>query len=284
MADFFGVNYDDARAQDLIGAVLRQYGLDDPGLIQNVYNVGKNQGDDAAYLFLREQPKYRERFSGMELRRQKGLSPMTEQQYIQWESAFTSVMRNNGIPATFYDSPSDLAQFIGNDIDPEEVQSRVVKGVVAARQAPAEVKQALLDFYGIDEGHLAAYWLDPSPERGEKLLREQAATYVGGAATRARFAGLTRQEAEKVAAYGQSPEEVEQNFAALTQGRELLGGLPGQAGEEAVSREQQIQYAAGSADAQSELARRAQRRKAQFAGGGGAVEGQTGVAGLAQSP
>lgn len=277
--DFLGMDFTNARAQDVIAAVLKMYGIDDPAAIAEVYNVGKEAGDDAAYLALRNTKAYKMAFPGMAKRAENKLSPMTEDQYIQWQSAFTSVMRNNGISPDFYNSPDDFANFIGNDISPEEIQSRVVKGVVAARQAPQEVKDALLNFYGIDEGHLAAYWLDPAPERGEKLLKEQAATYVGAAATRAKYQGLNRTEAERIAAQGKRPEEVEQNLSDLVEGSQLLGALPGES-MTSMTREEQIAYAGGNAGATAELKKRAAQRKAQFAGGGSFVDSAQGVTGL----
>ena len=280
VSDFLGIDFTNARAQDVIAAVLKMYGIDDPEAINEVYSVGKEAGDDAAYLALRQTKAYKAAFPGMQKRAENKLSPMNEQQYLDWQSSFTSVMRNNGIPSGFYDSPDDFANLIGNDIDPDEIKGRVVKGVVAARSAPQEVKDALLNFYGIDEGHLAAYWLDPSPNRGAKLLQEQAATYVGAAATRAKYAGLTATEAETIASQGRSIGDVEQSLSDLTQGSQLLDAIPGEA-ETKMTREEQIAYAGGNSAATEELKRRAAKRKAQFAGGGGFAESAQGVTGLA---
>lgn len=276
---FQGVDYTNGSAVDVIKALLRPYGLE--GLASGMYQVGKDSNNDpnVAYVWLRQQPEYKAAFPGMAIREQKGLAPIDEETYIQHKSAMRSIMQQNGIPSNFYDGEDDFAQFIGGDISPKEIEDRVTKGIVAARNAPQDVKDALFNYYGIDEGRLAAYWLDPSPQRGDALLREQAATYVGAAAKRAKFENLSRAEAEMLAAREQSPDEIEKNLGDLVQGKELLQALPSEV-LGTMTREEQLQYAAGDTAAQRELAKRAQARKAQFAGGGGFVDAAQGVSGL----
>lgn len=277
---FLGVDYTKASAVDIIKAALQPYGLGD--LATRMYQFGKANDNDAgaAYLWLRDQPEYKAAFPGMAIRDQKGLAPMSEESYVQWTSQMKSTMAANGIPAGFYDSPDDFATFIGNDISPQEVESRVTKGVVAMQQAPQAVKDALFNFYGVDEGHLAAYWLDPN-NKGKDLVQRQAAVYAGAAATEAGFTGLTRQEAEQVASYGRSQEQVQQDFGTLVHAQQLTQQLPGET-MSAMTREEQLQYVEGSPQAQEELARRASIRKAQFGGGGSYAETSKGVSGLGQ--
>ncbi len=279
MAEFGGVDYTNSSAADIIKAMLAPYGLGELG--GQMYNVGKDTGSaDAAYLWLRDQPQYKAAFPGMAMRAQNGLAPLNEQQYNDYKSAIKSVMQNNGLPPSFYDHPDDFAKWIGEyDVSPAEVESRVKEGVLAAQQAPQEVKDALFNYYGIDEGHLAAYWLDPN-KKGPELMKQQAATYIGAAAAKARFAGLSRQEAEQVSSYGVTGEQATERFGDLSYASELLDALPGEELGK-MSREQQLQYVENNPQAQQELKKRAAQRKAQFAGGGGFVEGAGGVAGLA---
>jgi hypothetical protein len=278
--DFMGVNYDNASAVDIIKAILRPYGLD--GLAQGMYDQGKTSGDaNVAYLWLREQPQYKAAFPGMELRAKNGYAAISEQQYMDYKTAMKSVMANNGLPKDFYDGEDDFAKFIGQNISPAEVEDRVTKGVLAAKSAPQEVKDALFNFYGIDDGHLAAYYLDPN-KSSDLLARQAAAAQIGGAATRGHFQGLTAAEAEKLVGYGTSAEDALNRFGALGMGQELLTAQTGEAMGD-MSREQQLQYVAGSPLAEQELARRAQGRKAQFQKGGGYAETQGGVAGLGEA-
>ncbi len=277
--DLSTFDWGDASAASVIAAILQPYGLE--GLAQRMYDKGKETEDpNAVYLWLRDQPEYKEAFPGMEERRKNKLAPIDEQTYHQYKSDIKTVMLNNGIPAGFYDGEDDFAQWIGKGISPKEVEDRVIKGVVAARTAPQEVKDALLNYYGIDEGHLAAYWLDPSPNRGAALLREQAATYMGAAATRGMFQGLSRSEAEELVDAGTNAEQALEAFGQLSYGKELLEALPGEA-MQSMSRDEQLEYVKGTPQAQQQLARRAAKRKAEFAGGGGFAESQQGVSGLA---
>lgn len=277
--EFGGVDYTNASAVDIIKAILKPYGLDSLG--PEMYDVGKTTGSaDAAYIWLKGQPKYKEQFPGMALREQNNLAPIDEQTYIAWKSQMTETMRQNGIPPGFYDSPDDFATFIGNGVSAKEVEDRVVNGVVASRNAPQEVKDKLFEYYGIDEGHLAAYWIDPSAGAGERLLRQQAATFAGAAASRARFEGLTRQDAEGLGLYKRSQEELESGFSDIVQGQELMQGLSSEGGVDQFTKDEQLQYVAGNKASAIELAQRANKRKAAFAGGGGFAESATGVTGL----
>lgn len=286
MADFsfMGVDYSQGSAVDILRGILKPYGLSD--LATGMYDVGKNSQHDpnVAYLWLREQPQYKTAFPGMELRAKNGLSPMTEQQYIDWKSAYTSAMKNNGIPPGFYDGPEDFAQFIGNDISPQEVEKRVVDGVVAVQQAPQEVRDALFNYYGVTDGDLAAYWLDPN-KKGKDLLFQKAATWAGAQAAATDFGQISRQEAESLAAANVTPEQAKGQFGVLGASKELFGGLTGEAvaPSDQFTREEQIRFAQGDEEAQRELVRLANKRKAVFAGGGSVAAGQEGVSGLGSS-
>ena len=276
--DLSSFDWGEASASAVIEAILKPYGLE--SLAGEMYNMGKTTEDpNMVYLWLRDQPQYKEAFPGMEIRRKNGYSAIDEETYREWKTQYKSVMINNGIPPGFYDGEDDFAQFIGKNIDPQEIEERVLKGVVAAQNAPTEVKDALLNFYGIDEGRLAAYWLDPQA-KGPELLRQQAATYIGAAATRGQFQSLTRSEAEQLVDAGTNAEQALSAFGDLSYGQELLNALPGEAMQQ-MTREQQLEYVKGTPQAKQELARRAAQRKAEFAGGGGFTETQGGVAGLA---
>jgi hypothetical protein len=281
--DFNGIDFSKAAAPDIIKAALHPYGLDDPDLINGFYQQGKDNGGDAAYLWLRGTPQYKAAFPGMEIRAKNGLSPITEQQYTDWKSQMTATMRAAGIPSGFYDSPDDFATFIGNDVSPDEVQKRVSQGVQAAQMAPQAVKDQLFNFYGIDEGHLAAYYLDPNVQ-GQDLLTRKAALAVSQVGAGAQQGGyqLSRDEAETLNKYGVSGGQAAQGFGALTQGRELLNALPGETLQQ-MTRDEQLRYVEGDQQVQQELARRANVRKGQFAGGGGFSESAQGVSGLASN-
>jgi hypothetical protein len=276
--DLSTFNWGDASAEAVITAILKPYGLE--GLARDMYVMHKDTGDsNLAYIWLREQPQYKEAFPGMEIRQKNNFTMIDEETYREWKTQYKTVMQNNGIPPGFYDGEDDFAQFIGKNISPQEIEERVLKGVAAAQTAPQEVKDALLTYYGIDEGKLAAYWLDPTA-KGKDLLRQQAATYIGGAATRGEFAALSRTEAEELVDSGTNAEQALERFGSLSYGKELLEALPGDV-MGAMSREQQLEYVKGTPSAQQDLAQRAAKRKAQFAGGGGFSEDQSGITGLA---
>lgn len=274
-----GVDYTNASAADILRAILKPYGLD--GLAQRMYDVGKNSEHDpnVAYLWLRDQPEYKAAFPGMAIREQNKLTPMTETQYLDWKSQYIATMRNNGIPAGFYDKEDDFAQLIGRDISPPEIERRVVEGVVAVQQAPQQVRDALRNYYGIDDGSLAAYWLDPQ-RYGKDLLFQKAASFIGGQALQTDYGQISRQEAERLASAGVRDADALQRFGELGAAEELFTNFASETGGDEFTRDEQIGYVANDPEAQRELARRAQRRKSVFAGGGSYAESTEGILGL----
>src|SRR5882672_11343536 len=98
-------DYQSASAIDILKASLQPYGLDALG--PDMFSTWKANGNDSnlTYLWLLCTPQYQQRFAGMAQREKNNYGPLTEVQYVDWESGMKSVMKNNGIPAGFYDSP-----------------------------------------------------------------------------------------------------------------------------------------------------------------------------------
>lgn len=115
----------------------------------------------AALLGLRETDEWKTRFAGNEQRVKNGLQPISEAEYIADERAFHSVMRENGLPQHFYDSPEDYANFIGSNISPEQINKRaqIAGDLLATKNNPA--LWAELKSRGISKGDATAYILDP---------------------------------------------------------------------------------------------------------------------------
>lgn len=152
-------------------------------------------------LFLaQDRDEWKQRFIGNETRKKAGLPPLNPAEYLANETAYKSLMRNYGLPAGMYDSPDDFANLIGLDVSPGELQGRLEMGVARVQNTAPEVKQALGEFYGIDEGKLLGYVLDP--KRGlQELDRQFRAAETGGAA---RIAGvdISKAYAERLAGTG----------------------------------------------------------------------------------
>lgn len=216
-------------------------------------------------LSLRDQPTYKQRFAGNEVRAQQGLPPLSEAQYLAYEGQARQMMRAAGLPADLFDSPTDFATYIGKDVSVSELASRVQIAQRYAATDPTvtpEERAAMARLYGA--GGLAAYYLDP--ERALPALQGQVvAAQSAAAAQLAGFGQLDRGQAERVAGLSSSVQQTQQAFTQLTRQRELMQALPGELGVDTITANQQIDAAlGGDAVQQDNISRRGRKRAADF--------------------
>lgn len=145
--------------------------------IQNGYSA------DTIALLLQDTQEYKTRFAGNELRRKAGLAVLSPADYLATEASYRQIMASAGLPKSFYDQPQDFTTWIGGDVSPTEVKSRVDLAVAATTQADKYTKAQLAAFYGVDDAHLTAYFLDQT--RALPLLQKQEqAAQLGAEAMR----------------------------------------------------------------------------------------------------
>jgi len=133
---------------------------------------------------LRDRPEYKQRFAGMDMRRQNGLAPMSEEEYIASESQIADYLQRAGLPKNFYDTPDDFAKLIGSFANVAQVADRVEKGFMQVTQAPKEVRDEFARWFGVQgDAALAAFFLDP--DKAEPALEKMAAqARIGGSGLR----------------------------------------------------------------------------------------------------
>ncbi len=120
---------------------------------------------------------------GNENRKKAGLQPLTPAEYLSAEAAYKKVMRDSQLPAGFYDQPEDFAKFLGNDVSPSELQSRVDIANQSIQNADPFYTDSLRRLYGLQSGDMLAYALDP--ERALPFItRQQKAAQFGAEAAR----------------------------------------------------------------------------------------------------
>ena len=232
---------------------------------------------------IRQSDEFKARFPGMDARIDAGYNAISVEEYLSLEDSYRQVLRRSGMPSNFYSSTEDMAEFIAHDVSAQELEHRVVEGLVAAESAPAEVRDALYNFYGIENSTsaLAAYFLDP--EKGLPAIeREFESAQIQGAARRTGFGGIGQQRAEDLQGLGIDPMEAQQGFTELTQQRQIMGAGPGEVGGDAISRDAQMDAVfRGDAFAQDRIRRQQERRMSAFGGeDAGAIQTQTGLSGL----
>lgn len=276
-------------ARAIMQSTFARFGLQfSPTDVDNLFNSFIKGGEAQFGLDLQETAQYKKRFpviARLKERAAKGETivggipdPAT---ILQYEETAKQIMGAAGLPPGFYDSPDDFAGFMEKNVSVAELQNRVEMAKVAAFQSPPEVRSELQRL-GLDAGDLTAYFLDPT--KADSLIQQKTLkqAQIGGAAIRAGFGLLTREESARLAEQGVSAEQAQQGFGELQAGQELYAALPGEQAAQ-ITREQQLGAAfGGQQPAQEAIRRRAEQRKAQFGGGGGFAGGAQGVAGLGQ--
>lgn len=241
-----------------IKALFASYGLQSlSNKIVEFAQAGYN--GDAITLMLRDTPEYKARFPAMASLSSKGRA-ISEAEYVEYETTAAQLERRYGLPSGMVSG--NVTRLLENDISATELNDRVMLASAAAIQAPKELKTTFRDYYGIDEGGLTAYFLDPAV--ATPLLEKQAAAAVIGSEGAMQGLGIERQTAEQLQGLGISQQEARQGFADVAGAQGLTGGRG-----ETVSTTELIQGTL----AQNEEARRKRERVAgsrvgAFQGGG----------------
>lgn len=271
-------------ARDEALDILREYGLE--GLIGNLDAAIADDPDqftgpyamNAVFRAVRDTPQYRTRFRGLELRRQRGLPPINESDYLRIEQEFRDTLRSNGMPRGFYDSQEDFANFIGNDVRADELNTRLQQGYRAVMETEPGTKEELKRLYGLNDSDIAAFLIDPTRFQQTEAVKKAEAARRANAA-REQGLQLTAAQSEELVARGIGQSTAQQGFAQIAETQQLF--QPQMQGEEAISQEEQIAAVFGTnAAAAQRVATRQRRRRAEFEAGGGLTESQQGVTGL----
>lgn len=253
-------------ARNTINRVLNEYGLGELSDFTYREIIAQDITDPDAIIFkLRDQPAYQRRFAGNAVRAKKGLPELDPGSYIALENQYRETLRSNGLPANFYDQTDDFTALIEGDVSPSELNQRVQEGYRAVADADPQVKRQMQELYGVSEGELAAYFLDP--QKAAPLLTRQAR--AAQIAARGREQGgiqLTGALAEDLARRGITEAEAQRGFQEIGALGELAQTF---AGETPLTQQQIVEQQFGvDVAAQQELARRRRLRIGEFAGGG----------------
>lgn len=283
---------EDESAFDIIVSTLKYYGLlkdSDTALFETIKTAfgkkiitGNSTVDDIG-IQLRDDPTFQARFPANQALKAAGKPQYSVSQYLRLESDYKQVLQNAGMPPGFYDQPNDFQNFIINDVSPDEVGARASLGYQAVKQSSPQVVAEFKRLYGVNEGELAAYFIDPERmrptfDRYEAERQARAAQIAAQATTQA---GLTvsQQQAEDLARAGVTPEQAQRDFAVLGDTRELFSTTL--AGETAITQQEQIAGTFNTnAEARQKIAARRRGRQAAFETGGGFAANQEGTGGL----
>lgn len=270
----------DANTESAFGilkSTLEYYGLSDPDLLSSVRSLWENKtikpGDsvDDIGIQLRDTPAFSKRFPANKTLKDQNKPQFSVSQYLRMEADYKQRLQAANMPAGFYDDPTDFQQLIANDVSPEELQGRIDQGYQAVKNASPSVIAEFKRLYGVGEGDLAAYFIDPQRarptfDRYEAQRQAQAAAVSSQAQAQAGLA-LTAQESEALVRSGITETQAQTGFEQISAQQELFNPL---SGEQAISREQQIAGTFGTnAEARKAITARKRSRQAAFETGGG---------------
>jgi len=191
-----------------------QYGL---GALAPRITELKQEGlsNEVVKIKLKETPEYKQRFSANETRRKAGLPVLDPAEYLATESAYRQIMRDSGLPEGFYDNQDDFSNFLGKDISPSELKSRVDIAALNVTNADPYFTKSLQDMYGLSSGDMIAYALDPQKSL-PFITRQVQATQFGAEAARQGIK-VAKPIAETYANLGVNQQQARQGFEQVAQ-------------------------------------------------------------------
>ena len=205
-------------AYDLLLQQFQQYGLG--SLVEPLKDlIGQNVSPSEFAIRLQNTDAYKQRFAANHDRIAKGLQALTPAQYIALEDQYQNVMRNYGLPSSYYSKDSMGTQagfnkFIANDVSAAELEDRIATAQQRLINADPNVMNALKQFYpSISQGDVLAYTLDPTNAL-QDIKRKVTAAEIGGAALNQGL--MTSQaSAEDLAKYGITKAQAQAGYQSI---------------------------------------------------------------------
>jgi hypothetical protein len=263
-------------AYDLLFTQFNQYGM---GALVEPLKQFIQQGLSSSEftLRLRDTDAYKKRFAANAIRIGKGLSALNEAEYIGLEDQYQNIMRQYGLPASYY-TRGDMGRqegfekFLANDVSAAELEDRVLTAQSRVLNANPEVSQAIRQFYpDITNGDILAYTLDPEKALTD-IKRKVTAAEIGGAAIQSGLqTGMAR--AEELGAAGVTKAQAQQGYGTIGGGLQRGSQLAAIYGEDPYTQttaEKEVFGLAGKTEAEKQRKKLTSLEKATFSG-------QTGV-------
>jgi len=273
-------------AYNILRMEFEQYGLG--SLVTDIRDLLVNDTPTSEFgLRLRGTDAYKTRFKANEARIAAGLSALSPAEYVALEDQYQNVMRNYGLPATYYTKDSTGKQvgfekFIAGDVSATELEDRISTAQKRVINANPEVSSALKAFYpDIQNGDILAYVLDPS-QGLENIKRKVTAAEIGGAAMTPKNAAgqqiLTTSEARamQLAGYGVDKAQATQGYSAIGSGLQRgseLAAIYGQGPYTQTTAEEEVFKLSGQTEAEKQRKKITGLEKAAFGGQTGLTSG-----------
>jgi hypothetical protein len=259
----------------LVETVLKPL-IEDPGISEEQFTTS-----------LRKSSQYQTRFSANKDRITAGLKPLSEAAYIALEDKYQTVMRNYGLPESYYSKgqfgvQEGFTKLIANDVSNTELEDRIATAQERVLNANPEVTKALKQFYpDITNGDILAYSLDPK-NAIQNIKRKVTAAEIGGAAMIPKNAMgkeiLTTSEARamELAGYGVDKAKATEGYSDIAGGLQRgseLASIYGQSPYTQATAESEIFKLSGQTEARKQRQKVTGLEKATFGGQSGLTGG-----------
>jgi len=230
---------------------------------------------------LRETPAYQKRFSANNERIKKGLTAIDEASYLKLEDQYQNVMRNYGLPESYWTRgelgvQEGFTKLIANDVSNVELENRIMTAQDRVLKANPEIAYALKNFYpDIKNGDILAYALDPANALKD-IQRKVTSAEIGGAALTQEGLTTNLARAEELQRYGVDKAAATAGYstigAGLQRGSELAS-IYGQDPYTQATAEEEIFKLSGQQEARKQRQKVTGLEKATFGGQTGLTTG-----------
>jgi len=262
-------------AYDLLYSEFARYGLG--SLVTPLKDLIMTAASDAELTIeLRKSDAYKKRFAANDQRIAKGLTALDEATYLAKEDAYQNLMRNYGLPDTYWKkgdlgTQSGFEQLIANDVSSVELEDRLMLAQDRVLKAAPEIADTLKKYYpDITNGDILAYALDPKNAISQ-IKRKVTAAEIGGFAD-IQGAQISQARAEELMGVGVTGAQAKEGYQTVVPLAERGGELAAFYNESPYGQQQaeaEVFGLKGGAEARKQRERVTGLEKAAFSGSSG---------------
>jgi hypothetical protein len=230
---------------------------------------------------LRATKAYTDRFSANDARIKAGLSALSPAAYLAKEDAYQNLMRNYGLPASYYTpglygKQEGFDKLLAADVSAVELEDRISTAQQRVLNANPEVTTALKQFYpDISNGDILAYSLDPK-NAIQNIKRKVTAAEIGGAALSQTGLTTSLARAQELQNYGVDKASATTGYSTIGGGLQRgseLASIYGQSPYTQATAESEIFKLSGQQEARKQRQKVTGLEKATFGGQSGVTSG-----------
>ena len=230
---------------------------------------------------LRNTKAYQTRFSANDARIKAGLSALSPAEYLAKEDAYQNLMRNYGLPASYYTpglygKQEGFDSLIANDVSALELEDRISTAQDRVLNANPEVTTALKQFYpDITNGDILAYTLNPK-NAIKDIQRKVTAAEIGGAALSQTGLTTSLARAQELQKYGVDKAAATAGYSTIGAGLERgsqLSAIYNESPYTQTTAESEIFKLSGQTEARKQRQKVTGLEKATFGGQSGVTSG-----------